>query len=107
MEDEGDDDEVDEGPAPRARASGSKSAKASRNVFFALLVVGSVVSLGYHFSSQYARERNKEIKRHLDVASEQLKNDSFASYKLACEAAAKALAKFLEDPEPRKWLPEP
>jgi hypothetical protein len=25
----------------------------------------------------------------------------------ACKAAAKALAKFLEDPEPRKWLPEP
>ncbi len=89
-----DDEEVDgeDVPAPRARASNAaKSTAASKKVFFALLAVGSVGILGYHFITQNAQEKRQAIRNHLKVAEDQLKHDSFASYKLACEAADKAL----------------
>ncbi len=88
---EEEDDDADDLPAPRARAAKGNAAGGSRKVFFALLVLVPIVSLGYYFTGQYAAKKNREMKKHLAAASEQLKNDSYASYKLACESADQVL----------------
>ncbi|MGA9524016.1 MAG: tetratricopeptide repeat protein, partial [Myxococcaceae bacterium] len=75
----------------RPRAAKARSNSQSKSVFFALLVIVPVVSLGYYFVGQYSAKQSREIKKHLDMASEQLKHDSYASYKLACEAADQVL----------------
>ncbi len=46
---------------------------------------------GYFFQGRMAAQRNREIKKQLDVATEQLKHDSFDSYKKACDAAKLAI----------------
>lgn len=83
--DEDDDDEVS--PKRRSKpASGS-----SKYATLALLVVVVISTIGYAWYSSWTKTRNREFKKHLDVATEQLKHDSYDSYKKACEAADKAL----------------
>lgn len=88
-----DDDEVlsDEVDVSRARRSGKGPSAAQKGVFFALLVLAPLTVGGYYFFSQHQARVNREIKKNLDEASEQLKHDSYASYKKACEAADKVL----------------
>ncbi|GMT99878.1 hypothetical protein KH5H1_39980 [Corallococcus caeni] len=82
---EDDDDE----PSPR-RQGGSKG-KGSKMLSLVLLILIPLFAGGYGFYSAQAKKRGRELKKNLDVATEQLKHDSFASYKKACEAADLAL----------------
>ncbi|MBN1203641.1 MAG: tetratricopeptide repeat protein [Myxococcaceae bacterium] len=83
--DEDEDDEIS--PKRPAKAQGIHSMYVTLG-----LVVAIILGIGgfYGFSS-WTRERNREFKKHIDVATEQLKHDSYDSYKKACEAADKAL----------------
>jgi cellulose synthase operon protein C len=86
------DDDEDELPRPRARrAAAGKGAGTSKLLFLGLLVAVPMVSAGYYFVGQYRAKQAREVKKHLTEAADQLKHDSYASYKLACDAANKAL----------------
>ncbi|SET16366.1 tetratricopeptide repeat protein [Stigmatella erecta] len=85
---EEDDDVDDDDDAPRRRAKqGGTSKYISLGLF--VVIVASVV--GYSVISSRTKANNIAYKKSLDVATEQLKHDSFDSYKKACEAADKAL----------------
>jgi tetratricopeptide (TPR) repeat protein len=79
-------EDEDERLRKHARAS-SGAAKA----FVLALVVGVVAVVGLYVWGQWNARRSNMFKRDLKEASEQLKHDSFASYKLACTAAERAL----------------
>jgi tetratricopeptide (TPR) repeat protein len=84
-----DDDVDDDDDAPRKpRKSASNT---SKFVTIGLLVALPVVLGGYFVQGRMAAQRNREIKKQLDAATQELKHDSFASYKKACDAADKAL----------------
>lgn len=86
--DEDDDPMSEEIEVPR-RATAKKSS--GKGLFFGLLVIVPLAIGGYAVWGKYTAQRNREIKKSLDEASEQLKSDSYASYKKACEAAEKVL----------------
>ncbi|HYO70264.1 MAG TPA: tetratricopeptide repeat protein, partial [Archangium sp.] len=71
---------------PRKKSGGS-----SKYITLGLLIAVPLILGGYFVQGRMAAQRNREIKKQLDAATEQLKHDSFASYKKACEAADKAL----------------
>ena len=77
-------------PSRSARASTSKSS-GSKNLFFIMLVGAPLVLAIYWGWGHWQMRRNREIKKYLDVATDQLKHDSYASYKKACEAADQVL----------------
>ncbi|MGO9832513.1 MAG: tetratricopeptide repeat protein, partial [Myxococcaceae bacterium] len=79
-------EEEDERLRKHAKAS-SGAAKA----FFLLLLVGVVTVVGLYVWGQWTARRANIYSRNLKEASEQLKHDSFSSYKLACTAAEQAL----------------
>ncbi|HYO58998.1 tetratricopeptide repeat protein, partial [Archangium sp.] len=86
---EDDDVDTDDDDAPRKpRKTGSGSGK---YITLGLLIAVPIILGGYFVQGRMAAQRNREIKKQLDAATEQLKHDSFASYKKACEAADKAL----------------
>ncbi len=76
------DEEVSE-PPRRARKGGGVTA--------ALFVVAVLVVGGYYGLSAYRKKRNTEIKKQLNEASDQLRHDSYDSYRKASEAAKRAL----------------
>ncbi|PTL78662.1 tetratricopeptide repeat protein [Vitiosangium sp. GDMCC 1.1324] len=83
------DEDVDDDDAPRKqRKSGSG---ASKFVTLGLLIAVPLVLGGYAVQGRMAAQRTREIKKQLEAATDQLKHDSFDSYKKACEAADKAL----------------
>ncbi|MBN8226971.1 tetratricopeptide repeat protein [Corallococcus macrosporus] len=82
---EDDDDE----PSPR-RQGGAKG-KGSKMLSLVLLILIPLFAGGYGFYSAQAKKRGRELKKNLDAATEQLKHDSFDSYKKACAAADLAL----------------
>jgi Tfp pilus assembly protein PilF len=83
------DDDVDDEDAPRKpRKTGSGI---SKYITLGLVIAVPVILGGYFFQGRAAAQRSREIKKQLDAATEQLKHDSFDSYKKACEAADKAL----------------
>ncbi len=83
--DEDDDDEASSRRRP-AKQSGS-----SKFITLGLFVVVVCSTIGYAWYSSHTKKLNREYKKHLDAATEQLKHDSFASYKKACEEADLAL----------------
>jgi cellulose synthase operon protein C len=82
-----DDDEVRPARRGQARQGGDRS----KLVFVALVVLVPMVAAGYYFGGQYKAKKNRQIKKLLGEATEKLKNDSYDSYKKACEAAEQAL----------------
>ncbi|MHA7629314.1 tetratricopeptide repeat protein [Corallococcus sp. M7] len=82
---EDDDDE------PASRRKGPAKSNGSKMLSLVLLILIPLFAGGYGFYSAQAKKRGRELKKNLDVATEQLKHDSFASYKKACEAADLAL----------------
>jgi tetratricopeptide (TPR) repeat protein len=88
--DEVDEDDDDEASARRRpKPSGS-----SKYITLGLFVAVVLSSIGYAWYSNYTKKLNREFKKHLDASSEQLKHDSFDSYKKACEQADLALEVF-------------
>src|SRR5690606_39025169 len=87
VEDDDDDD------YPRRSKSGTGAQKA---VFLSMLVLFPLALGGYWFFQKSARERDGAVRRQLSVATEELKHDSFESYKKVSSAAEAALE---EDPD--------
>ena len=88
--DEVEDDDDDEAASRRRSKQNSSSKYITLGLFLAaILSVG-----GYYAYSRHMKELNRNFKKHLDVATEQLKHDSFDSYKKAVDAADKALEVF-------------
>ncbi|QRK08161.1 tetratricopeptide repeat protein [Archangium violaceum] len=88
--DEDDDvDTDDDDDAPRKPRK--KSAGNSKFITLGLLIAVPIILGGYFVQGRMAAHRNREIKKQLEAATDQLKHDSFDSYKKACEAADKAL----------------
>ncbi|WP_225412217.1 tetratricopeptide repeat protein [Stigmatella hybrida] len=85
-EDDDVDDDDDASPRRRAKKSGN-----SKYISLGLFVAIVVSVVGYSVVSSRTKANNIAYKKSLDVATEQLKHDSFDSYKKACEAADKAL----------------
>jgi tetratricopeptide (TPR) repeat protein len=69
---------------------------ASRALFFLLIFSVPVAAAAYYGIGQYNAKKKREVKRLLTEAGDAFKNDTFASYKLACTHAEAALDK---DPE--------
>ncbi len=84
------DDEDDDVQQSRRPKKPNISKYISLGLFAALLL--SVI--GYSVISSRTKERNRQFKKHMDVATEQLKHDSYDSYKKACEAAVAGLEVF-------------
>ncbi|MDY7230488.1 tetratricopeptide repeat protein [Hyalangium rubrum] len=82
-----DDEDEDEAPGRRRPQKPNVSKYITLGLFVTLLVS----AIGYGWYANWTKTRNREFKKHLDAATEQLKHDSFDSYKKACEAADKAL----------------
>ncbi|MGE6757364.1 tetratricopeptide repeat protein [Corallococcus interemptor] len=82
---EEDDDE------PSSRRKSAPKSNGSKMLSLILLILIPLFAGGYGWYSAQAKKRGRELKKNLDVATEQLKHDSFASYKKACEAADLAL----------------
>lgn len=82
------DDEAEERSERKQRAARSKG---TRSVFIALVALLPLTLGGYYGIGQYRARKNREIKKALAEATEQLKHDSYESYKKACTAADKAL----------------
>jgi cellulose synthase operon protein C len=74
----------------RLRRHAKASSGAARAFFVALAVAAATVA-GLYVWGQWNARRANIYSRNLKEASEQLKHDSFASYKLACTAAEQAL----------------
>jgi tetratricopeptide (TPR) repeat protein len=83
-----DDEDEDESPRRPARKA---QPGASRFITLGLVILVPLVLGGYFFYGRWSAQRSREIKKQLDTATEQLKHDSYESYKKACEAADKAL----------------
>jgi cellulose synthase operon protein C len=88
--DEVDDDDDDEVSSKRRQ----KQSGSSKYITLALFLAAVLSAIGYAWYSNHTKKLNREFKKHLDVATEQLKHDSFDSYKKAVEAADKALEVF-------------
>jgi len=82
------DDDDDEEAGSKRRP---KSGNSSKYITLGLFIAAILSAAGYAWYSKYTKELNREFKKRLDVATEQLKHDSFDSYKKACEAAGLAL----------------
>ncbi|RKH00063.1 hypothetical protein D7X74_38885 [Corallococcus sp. CA047B] len=81
-------DDEDEPSSRRKPAAGGNR---SKMLSLVLLLLIPLFAGGYGWYSAQAKKRGRELKKNLDVATEQLKHDSFVSYKKACEAADLAL----------------
>ncbi|NVJ28420.1 MULTISPECIES: tetratricopeptide repeat protein [Myxococcus] len=84
-----DDDEDDE--SPRGRQASRQGGGRGKWVTVALVAALALFIPGYVMYTRHTRNVARELKKHLEVAAEALKRDSFDSYKKACEAADKAL----------------
>ncbi|CAM4326641.1 tetratricopeptide repeat protein [Corallococcus sp. ZKHCc1 1396] len=95
------DDDDDESPSRRKAPAGSNR---SKTLSLVLLLLIPLFAGGYGWYSSQAKKRNRELKKNLDVATEQLKHDSFVSYKKACEAADLALEVDPDSPAAHGYL---
>ncbi|MCY1046086.1 tetratricopeptide repeat protein [Corallococcus sp. bb12-1] len=85
-------EEVDEDEdEPSSRRKAPAGGNRSKTLSLVLLLLIPLFAGGYGWYSAQAKKRGRELKKNLDVATEQLKHDSFVSYKKACEAADLAL----------------
>ncbi|RKG72373.1 tetratricopeptide repeat protein [Corallococcus terminator] len=85
-------EEVDEDEdEPSSRRKTPAGGNRSKTLSLVLLLLIPLFAGGYGWYSAQAKKRGRELKKNLDVATEQLKHDSFVSYKKACEAADLAL----------------
>ncbi|WP_375743844.1 tetratricopeptide repeat protein [Corallococcus interemptor] len=82
---EDDDDE------PASRRKSAPKSNGSKMLSLVLLILIPLFAGGYGWYSAQAKKRGRELKKNLDAATEQLKHDSFDSYKKACAAADLAL----------------
>ncbi len=80
-----DDDDDDE--LPRGRSGGGKQ----KLVFVAMLALVPLAIGGYTTYRNITQKRETQVRRQLAVATEQLKHDSFESYKKVTAAAEEAL----------------
>jgi len=69
----------------------SGSSPTRRTIALALLVAIPTAMGGYFFWGRWKAQRNRETKKNLTIASEQLRHDSYESYKRACVAADRVL----------------
>jgi tetratricopeptide (TPR) repeat protein len=88
VEEDVDDDEDD---APSRRKPAKASGGSGKFVTLGLAVMLPLLLGGYFFHGRSVKQRNSEISKHLKTATEELKHDSYESYKKACDAAGKAL----------------
>jgi tetratricopeptide (TPR) repeat protein len=65
--------------------------KGTRGVFFFLLLVVPIAVGGYFLFGRWKAQRNRDIKKYLTEATEQLRHDSYSSYQKASGAADKVL----------------
>src|SRR5690606_38711436 len=80
-------DDEDEDDFPRQRAGGGKQ----KFVFVAMLALVPLALGGYYAYRNVTQKRETQVRRQLAVATEQLKHDSFESYKKVTSAAEEAL----------------
>jgi Tfp pilus assembly protein PilF len=88
VEEEVDEDEDD---APARRKPAKAGGNGGKFITLGLAVMLPLLLGGYFFHGRSVKQRNSEISKHLKAATEELKHDSYESYKKACDAAAKAL----------------
>ena len=69
----------------------SRSSPARRTIALVLLVAIPAAMGGYFFWGRWKAQRNRETKKNLTIAAEQLRHDSYESYKRACIAADRVL----------------
>src|SRR5215831_3918677 len=69
----------------------SRSSPTRRTIALALLVAIPTAMGGYFFWGRWKAQRNRETKKNLTIAAEQLRHDSYESYKRACVAADRVL----------------
>jgi tetratricopeptide (TPR) repeat protein len=86
-------DDEDDDDAPQSK-KGAKKPNISKYISLGLAVALVVSVVGYSVISSRTKERKLQFKKHMDVATEQLKHDSYDSYKKACEAAMAGLEVF-------------
>jgi len=77
-------------PEPELVAAATKRV-GTRKLFLVLVLAIPVFVVGYTVFGRWRAYHNREIKKYLDQAAEQLRHDSYSSYKKASEAADKAL----------------
>jgi tetratricopeptide (TPR) repeat protein len=87
------DDYEDDDDAPRGK-QGTKKPNISKYISLGLAAALILSVVGYSVISSRTKERKLQFKKHMDVATEQLKHDSYDSYKKACEAAVAGLEVF-------------
>jgi tetratricopeptide (TPR) repeat protein len=80
----------DEVTVERLAASSPRPSKRT-NLTLVLLLAVPLVGGGYYAWGRWKAQRNREIKKHLSDAAEQLRHDSYESYKKACVEAGRAL----------------
>jgi len=83
--------EYDESDEYEAEQAPRRKSGATKYIFFTLAAALPLVLAAYFFVGQWQARRNREFNKHLQSASEQLKHDSYESYKRAADAADKAL----------------
>ncbi len=83
-------DDEDDAPASR-RKPANAGGNSGKFITLGLAVMLPLLLGGYFFHGRSVKQRNSEISKNLKTATEELKHDSYESYKKACDAAAKAL----------------
>jgi tetratricopeptide (TPR) repeat protein len=86
-----DDDDDDDAPRGKRR---EKKPNISKYISLGLAAALIISVVGYSVISSRTKERKLQFKKHMDAATEQLKHDSYESYKKACEAAIAGLEVF-------------
>ena len=78
-------------PEPEVVAAAATKRSSTRKLSLFLVLAIPVLVGGYTVFGRWRAYHNREIKKYLDQAAEQLRHDSYSSYKKASEAADKAL----------------
>jgi tetratricopeptide (TPR) repeat protein len=89
-----DDDDDQQGRRSKKPGTGASANKVGLLVAVAIVVVGLSIAIGSSVMMSRNKERKLQFKKHMDVATENLKHDSYDSYKKACEAASAGLEVF-------------
>ena len=84
-------DDEDDAPASRRTPAKGGGGNTGRFITLGLAVMLPLLVAGYFIHGRSVKQRNSEISKQLKTATEELKHDSYESYKKACDAAAKAL----------------
>jgi tetratricopeptide (TPR) repeat protein len=84
-------EEVDDDDDDEAQSRKPKKPNISKYISMGLFAALLISVIGYSVVSSRTKERNRQFKKHMDAATEQLKHDSYDSYKKACDAAVAGL----------------